>query len=268
MGQGAPGTPGTPGAKGDKGDKGDKGEQGETQLDNSNVGVFTDKVIKNKTFLTGITNTLTDNNNFVSQLSNNFSDNQLAKLSNAIVQPDTKFLDNLSNKLIQDYYQQLPQAQIKLEDIDTKIKPKTLWCADGGMCTLPQAAQGLKIGSWTLTETAEGDLQLSKDNTTKGNVVFSTRTGNAVSISTGNIFASNDTRSQFVYVGSTSGPRKVSGDGMGSSNMSFKDWALIETTGSLMFKNGSTVFTMATGGTFSIQNTAGNNIFSVGTNGS
>ncbi|NDC95792.1 hypothetical protein EB077_10850, partial [bacterium] len=97
MGQGAPGTPG---AKGDKGDKGDKGEQGETQLDNSNVGVFTDKVIKNKTFLTGITNTLTDNNNFVSQLSNNFSDNQLAKLSNAIVQPDTKFLDNLSNKLI------------------------------------------------------------------------------------------------------------------------------------------------------------------------
>ncbi|NDG32465.1 hypothetical protein EB118_20625, partial [bacterium] len=141
MGQSAPGTPGTPGPKGDKGDKGDKGEQGETQLDTSNMSALSDRIVKNKYLYTGITSNLTDNDKYVSQLSAAFSDNQLRKISDAMVQPDTKLLNNLSDKLIQDYYQKLPQAQITDGDVNTKIKPKTLWCADGEICTLPKSVQ-------------------------------------------------------------------------------------------------------------------------------
>lgn len=185
MGQGAPGTPGIPGPKGDKGDQGDKGE---TELNASSLNALTDKIIKNKAFYTSLLN----NDKFVTQVTNNLSDTQLQQLSAAMVKPETNLLTNLSSKIVKDYYSELPAAQLTDNDLNTKIKPKTLWCANGDICTIPGTAKGLKIGDWRITQNADGDLQFSKENYTSGNILFSNRigntTGNTMNISTGNIF--------------------------------------------------------------------------------
>lgn len=41
---------------------------------------------------------------------------------------------------------------------EATIKSKTIWCADGDVCTLPPGKTSLLIGGWTITEDGNRDL--------------------------------------------------------------------------------------------------------------
>ena len=59
----------------------------------------------------------------------------------------------------------------------------------------------LKIGTWTLSENTSGNLVISKDKFTSGNVIFDTTSQtNFMTISSGNISAQNDIKSRYGYV--------------------------------------------------------------------
>ena len=139
--QGEKGSPGTPGTPGTPGPPGPPGADGNLVLDSSNVGPVVNRLVQNQALFTGLASSLSSNPNFVNDVTGKFTDAQLNQISNAILQPNTKFMGNLSNKLVTEYYNMLPQTQLSEGDIRTKIQPKTMWCADGNVCYAPTTSQ-------------------------------------------------------------------------------------------------------------------------------
>jgi hypothetical protein len=139
--QGLKGEQGPPGAKGDQGPIGPAGKDGV-----SDPAAVSDNLTKNNVFINSLGSSIAQASTDLSaNVAKSIATNDVAKLQiiNSLVGQKT-FLDNVADNLTSNttYKNRItgpPGAIADAASLTATLKPKTMWCADGGICQVPDA---------------------------------------------------------------------------------------------------------------------------------
>ena len=171
--------------------KGPKGKDADINISTNNMPLLTQNLVSSDAFLANLAPYIANNNQLGQTIATNLASSVVPRtlITNSLTQNEN-YRKTLVEAMAADTrfrgQQGIPGSALDANSLRLAVEPRSLWCADGQMCKTPTNSPGtiitgdlvigdktnnniktpgnLKIGSWTLSEDAFGNLVF---NTTK-----------------------------------------------------------------------------------------------------